>query len=275
MFLDYPVIDLHTHLRNNIAKHTKIAKTCGIDVVVYMANTDPPLDNLAAIKRSLKKKRYCEALAISAITKNLAGKRLVAVEKIKPRVVGFSDDGQYLENMNLLAMIFKKGVLVLAHCSPFYTRGAKHPRLETIYIERYLKVFQKVGGKLHIQHVSKKASVALIRRAKKQGLKITCETCPHYFTYTKNDLDVKVNPPLGSEEDIEAVKKGLADGTIDVIASDYAPLPRKTGIAGFHSFLPLSYGLVLEGALSRTQLKEKLFLNPKKIIGSGGFKVDF
>ncbi|MFA4880418.1 MAG: hypothetical protein WC650_02240 [Candidatus Doudnabacteria bacterium] len=272
MFLGYPVIDLHTHLRNDIAKHTKIAKTCGIDVVVYMANTDPPLDNLAAIKRSLKKKRYCEALAVSAITKNLSGKRLVAVEKIKPRVVGFSDDGQYLENTNLLAMIFKKGVLVLAHCSPSYERGVKHPRLETVYIERYLKVLQKVGGRLHIQHVSKKASVALIRRAKKQGLKITCETCPHYFTYTKDDLNVKVNPPLGLKEDVAVVKKGLADGTIDVIASDYAPLPRKTGIANFSSFLPLSYGLVLEGALSKAQLKEKLFLNPKKIIESGGYK---
>ncbi|MDD5626412.1 MAG: hypothetical protein PHW01_00130 [Patescibacteria group bacterium] len=275
MFLGYPVIDLHAHLRNDIAGHTRIAKMCGIDVVIYMANTDPPLDNLAAIKRSLKKKRYCEALPVSAITKNLSGKRLVAVDKIKSSVVGFSDDGNYLANLNLLTVILRKGVLVMAHCSPSYKVGLKRPYLETEFIKKYLMVLKKVGGRLHIQHVSKKGSVILIRRAKKQGLKITCETCPHYFTYTKDDLDVKVNPPLGLKEDIEAVKKGLADGTIDVIASDYAPLPRKTGIANFSSFLPLSYGLVLEGALSEAQLKEKLFLNPKKIIESGGFKVDF
>ena len=273
MFLDYPIIDLHTHLRNDIAKHTKIAKICGINVVIYMANTNPPLDNLTAIKRSLKVQRYCHAFPVAAITKNLKGRELVDVDKIKPFVVGFSDDGQYLENLNLLVTILKKDVLVLAHCSPPYTRGVRYPDLETRYIARYLKVLQKVGGKLHLQHVSKKASVALIRRAKKQGLKFTCETCPHYFTYTKDDLDAKVNPPLGLTQDVAVIKEGLADATIDVIASDYAPLPRKSGIAGFRSFLPLSYGLVLEGVLSQSQLKEKLFFNPKKIIESGGYKI--
>lgn len=104
-----------------------------------------------------------------------------------------------------------------------------------------------------------------------QGLNITCETCPHYFTFTKQDLEIQVNPPLSTQEDILAIKQGLADGTIDVIASDYAPEPRKTGISGFSSFLPLSYGLVIEGILSEKQLKEKLFINPKKIIESTGF----
>ena len=103
-------------------------------------------------------------------------------------------------------------------------------------------------------------------------MKITCETCPHYFSFTGQDLEVKVNPPLATEEDVSAIKQGLADGTIDVIASDYAPEPRKTGISGFKSFLPLSYGLVLEGIISEKQLKEKLFINPQKIIESGGFK---
>jgi len=141
-------------------------------------------------------------------------------------------------------------------------------------IDNYLNLLSKIGGKLHIQHVSKKKSVELIREAKKSGIKMTCETCPHYFTFTKNDLDTKVNPPLGKKDDILAIKKGLSDGTIDVIASDYAPLPRKTGIAGFRSFLPLSYGLVLEGVLSEKQLKEKLYINPKKIIESSGYKLE-
>ncbi|MCX6789436.1 MAG: hypothetical protein NTZ42_02395 [Candidatus Gribaldobacteria bacterium] len=275
MKLGYPIIDLHTHLRSDIARHTKIAKESGISVVVYMANNQPPLDNMESIRRSLKVKRYCQAVPVSAITKNLAGQELVDVNEIRPWVVGFSDDGKYLADLKLLAAILKKGVLVMAHCSPVYEIGAKKSYLETEFIKRYLAVLEKTGGKLHIQHVSQKSSVDLIRRAKKQGLKFTCETCPHYFTYTAADLDVKVNPPLATSQDVSAIKQGLADGTIDAIASDYAPEPRITGIAGFRSFLPLCHGLVLQGTLSEKQLKEKLFLNPKKIIESGGHKLGF
>lgn len=273
MFFDYSIIDLHTHLRNNIAKHTKIAKESGISVVVYMANCQPPLDNLAAIKRSLEAKRYCQAIPVSAVTKNLAGQELVDINKIRPSVVGFSDDGQYLTNTKLLETALKKDVLILAHCSPPYEISIKHPELETKYIRRYLNIFKKTKGKLHIQHISQKSSVDLIRGAKKAGLPITCETCPHYFTYTQQDSNIKVNPPLGTGKDILAIKRGLADSTIDVIASDYAPKPRMTGIAGFRSFLPLTYGLVLEGVLSEKQLKEKLFINPQRIIQSGGYKL--
>jgi len=278
MFKNYPVIDIHSHLRNDIPGHTKEAKESGIDVLLYMANCNPPLDSLKRIKKSLKKKRYCQAIPVSAITKNLEGKELVAVDKIKPFVAGFSDDGKYLENLNLLKEILKKNVLILAHCSPPYEVGIRKPELETKFIERYLNLLDKlgkIGGRLHIQHLSKKESVQLIKNAKKDGIKITCETCPHYFTYTKDELDTKVNPPLAEKKDILAIKEGLKDGTIDVISSDYAPLPRKTGIAGFKSFIPLSYGLVLEGVLSEGELKEKLFINPKKIIESGGYKLSF
>jgi len=262
MFKEYPIIDFHTHLRNDIPKHTRIAKESGIDIVVYMANCNPPLDNLKRIKKSLREKRYCKAVPIAAITKNLAGKELVNIDRIKPYVAGFSDDGKCVQNLNLIFEILKIDVLLLVHCEP-----------EVKMIDKYLNLLDKSGGKLHIQHLSKKESVKLIRGAKRNGIKVTSETCPHYFTYTKGDLDTKVNPPLASKEDILAIKEGLTDGTIDVIASDYAPLPRKTGIAGFRSFLPLSYGLVLEGVLSEKQLKEKLFLNPKKIIESGEYKL--
>lgn len=273
MKLGYPIIDLHTHLRSDIAKHTKVAKESGIDIVIYMANSQPPLDSLVRVKKSLKAKRYCQALPVSAITKNLAGQELVDVEKIRPWVKGFSDDGKYLADLEILATILKKGVLVMAHCSPAYEVSVKRPAMETEFIKKYLQVLRETGGKLHIQHVSQKTSVDLIRKAKKGGLKFTCETCPHYFTYTAADLDVKVNPPLATSQDVLAIKQGLADATIDAIASDYAPEPRITGIAGFRSFLPLSYGLVLQGTLSESQLKEKLFLNPKKIIESGGYKL--
>ncbi len=277
--LGFPVIDLHAHLRNDIPLHTKIAKESGIDVVVYMANCSPPLDNLRMIKESLKEKRYCKAIPVSAITKNLAGKEPVDIDKIKPYVAGFSDDGKYLKDLGLLKEILMRKVLVLVHCSPSYEIGVKNPNLEAEFIERYLNFLDKnkknIKGWLHIQHVSKKESVRLIKEAKKKGINLSCETCPHYFTYSREDLDVKVNPPLGTNEDIIVVRKGLADGTIDVIASDYAPLPRKTGIAGFKSFLPLSYGLVLEGVLTENQLKEKLYLNPKKIIRKGEYKINY
>lgn len=270
MYFDYPIIDIHTHLRNDIPKHTKLAKGSGIAAVVYMANSEPILDNLETIKQSLAIERHCQAWPVSAITKNLAGKELVEVDKIKPLVVGFSDDGRYLADLDLLKEILKKQVLVMAHCSPSYEIGIKNPELEAEFIKKYLTCLEKTGGKLHLQHISRKESVDLIRQAKKQGINVTCETCPHYFTYTHQDLNVKINPPLASTEDVVAIKEGLVDGTIDVIASDYAPEPRETGIAGFRSFIPLSYGLVLAGILTKEQLKEKLYTNPKKIIESGG-----
>ena len=271
MKFGYPIIDLHTHLRGDIAGHTKIAKDNGIDILVYMANTEPVLDNVEKIKESLVKERHCLALPVSAITMNLQGRELVDIDNIKLLVVGFSDDGKYLENLDLLKQALKHDVLIMAHCSPVYERGLENPELEAEFIKQYLEVLQETGGKLHIQHISKKESVELIRQAKRRGLFVTCETCPHYFIFTNKDLDVRVNPPLATEEDVVAIKQGLADGTIDVIASDYAPLPRETGIAGFRAFLPLCYGLVIQGVLTEAQLKEKIYLNPKKIIESSGY----
>lgn len=249
------VVDMHSHLRNNILYHTTIAKELGIDVVVYMANTKPVMDTREKVFKSWDQKRECYAFPVSAITLGLKGKKLVDVENIKDYVVGFSDDGKCLKELDLMKEILQKDVLVLAHCEP-----------ETKYIEKYSGLLAKIGGKLHIQHVSKKESVELIRAVKKDGLNITCETCPHYFTYTKKDLETKVNPPLGTKKDLEAIRQGLADDTIDVITSDYAPKPRKTGIAGFRSLIPLSYGLVMQGVLTEKHMWKKLSENPEKII---------
>lgn len=251
----YPIIDMHVHLRNNILYHTHEAKNNGINGVVYMANTKPAMDTKEKILISLKEPRACRALPISAITYGLKGKKLVDVENIKYHVFGFSDDGKCLKNLDIMKEILQKNVLVLAHCEP-----------ETKYIEKYANLLAEVGGKLHIQHVSKKESVNLIRSIKRDKLRITCETCPHYFTYTKEGLETKVNPPLGDKEDIQAIEQGLADGTIDAIASDYAPNPRKTGIASFKSFLPLSYGLVIRGIIDEKTLWEKISKNPERIL---------
>lgn len=251
----FPIIDMHVHLRNNILYHTTIAKQSSIDVVVYMANTKPVIDTREKVFKSWDEKRSCYAFPVSAITYGLKGKKLVNVENLIDYVVGFSDDGKCLKDLGLMKEILQTNVLVLAHCEP-----------ETEYILKYANILAKTGGNLHIQHVSKKESVRLIGAVKKDKLNITCETCPHYFTYTKNDLEIKVNPPLGEIEDLEAIRQGLADDTIDVIASDYAPKPRKTGISSFRSLIPLSYGLVLQGILKEDQLWKKLSENPEKII---------
>ncbi len=263
--MPYPIVDMHAHLRDDITYHTKIAKENGVDVVVYMANSDPPLDNIDAIKKSLAEKRYCKAFPVSAITKNLEGRKLVDIDGIRKYVVGFSDDGNYLEDLGLLREALAKDVLVMSHCSPPYELGIEEPLLETRYIERYLNVLAQNSGRLHIQHVSQASSVDLIREAKK-NLIFTCETCPHYFSYPRNAFNIIVNPPLGSYKDISAVQEGLADGTIDVIASDYAPQPRKTGIDDYPSFLRLSSRLVSKGILSKEQLKDKLSTNPMRIL---------
>ncbi len=255
--LGYEVIDLHAHLRDNIPFHTQLAKEAGIGMVLYMANPSPCLDNVAAIKKSLKQKRYIKASPVSAITIGRQGKKLVDIDSIKSLVAGFSDDGDCLKNLDLLAAILKKNVLVMTHLEP-----------ETDMAEKYLKVLAKLGGRLHLQHISKKATIKIIRKYKKAGLKFSAETCPHYFTYSNEVEDRPVNPPLGTIEDVKAVKAALADGTIDCIASDYAPVPRPrgTGFASFFSFIPLCYGLVLEKVLTPKQLKAKIHDNPLKIL---------
>lgn len=261
--LGYKIIDLHTHLRDNIPFHTKLAKEAGIGTVLYMANTNPPLDNVAVIKSSLKQKRYIKAIPVSAITVGRKGKQLVDIDSIKPFVAGFSDDGDCLKDLDILAEILKKNVLVMLHCEP-----------ETEMAEKYLELLNQTNlrglfeGRLHLQHISKASTITIIRKCKKNGLKFTAETCPHYFTYNNESENKPVNPPLGTSFDIAAIKQALADGTIDVVASDYAPIPRPkgTGFASFASFIPLCYGLVLEKVLNEKQLKQKLHNNPLKII---------
>ena len=271
---DYPVIDMHAHLRRQIAKHTKVAKECRIDVVVYMANSKPPLDSREQILASLRRKRYCLAIPISAITKDLAGKELVDIDKIRDLVPAFSDDGQLLKDLGLLKAAFEKRVPIWPHCSPPFEEGLKRPWLETKYAERHLRIAEETDGIIHIQHVSQRTTVELIRAVKKQGIKVTAETGPQYCFFSREGLETKINPPLNAKKDQEAIKEGLADGTIDALISDYAPQLRITGMAIWEAFLPLCYGLVLEGVLTEEQLKEKLFLNPKRIIESGGYKLN-
>jgi dihydroorotase len=255
--LDYPIIDIHCHLRENIPYHTQLAKEASIDTLVFMPNTYWCMDNVDTITKYMSMPHYTNIIPVSAATIERQGVRLVDIDKIKDLVIGFSDDGDCLWDMDLVDQILEKDVLFLAHLEPEYKMALK-----------YIDVLAETGGKLHIQHVSKKKTVNLIRSAKNDGLRLTCETCPHYFTYQCDIEDKMVNPPLGYYEDVMAIRQGLSDGTIDIIASDYAPIPRpkNTGFASFYSFIALSYGLVLDGTLTEQQLKEKIYLNPKRLI---------
>lgn len=280
MYLDFPIIDIHTHLREypslglRLKNRKNIKNVLGreayfgrINSFLYMANTEPPLDRLGIIKKSLEIPRYkgVKAIPVSAITKNLDGKEPVDVDNIKPYVAGFSDDGKCLGNLEILKYVLSKNVLVMAHLEP-----------EMEMLKKYLEIYSETGGHLHFQHISRKESVDLIRIAKKDGLKITCETCPHYFYFTFRDMDLIMNPPLGDTEDLNAIIEGLKDGTIDAIASDHAPHddPLKNGLRGIRVLVPLSSGLVLKGFLNEDQLKEKLYINPRRIIESGGYKLN-
>lgn len=154
--LGYEVVDLHTHLRDNIPSHTWRALDAGIGMVLYMANTNPPLDNLAGIKKSLKQKRFIRALPVSAITIGRKGQKLVDIDSIKPYVAGFSDDGDCLKNLDFFKEALKKDVLLMVHSEP-----------ETEMVEKYLKILSKVGGRLHLQHISKESTINIIRKYKK------------------------------------------------------------------------------------------------------------
>lgn len=277
LFVDYPVIDMHAHLRSGefAARHARTAKQWGIDFVVAMANTDPcndSLERVEAYRKLLSGQGLARVFLTSAVTIGREGRELVDIDALKGKVVGFTDDGNCLQNLDLLNEALEKEVMVMLHCGVEFDRGFRDTD-EAQWVEKYLELRRgQDKGILYLQHISRAGSVDLIRQAKAQGVKVVAETCPHYFTYTRDELATPVNPPLGDLKDLEAVRAGLKDGTIDVIASDYAPLPqpKKTGIAGFRSFIPLSYGLVIQGVLTPEQLKEKVYLNPRGVLESVG-----
>jgi len=264
--IGYVVVDLHVHLRSFADLKSQLnliqANLAGIGIVVYMPNTEPCLDNPGAVNdyHGWLMDHQTQALPTSAITIGREGKTPVDVEALRPLVVAFTDDGNCLEDLDIFKRMLEQKVLLMVHCEP-----------ETEMVTKYLEVLSKVGGLLHIQHVSLASTVAVIRAAKKSGLKFTAETCPHYCYYANQIESHPVNPPLGEVEDMIKIREAFADGTLDVIASDYAPLPRPngTGFASFRSFIPLCYGLVLDATLNLEQLKEKLHDNPLRIIASG------
>jgi len=315
------LIDMHVHLREpgfeykeTISSGTLAAVKGGFTTVCCMPNTFPVNDNASVtefIKRKASQEGHCTVLPIGAITKGQKGEELAEIGTMKKEgCIAFSDDGNPVMNSLIMrrALEYSKafGVPVISHSEDLtlseggvmneglmsVTLGLKGipAEAEQIMIFRDILLAELTGGRLHIAHVSTEGSVNLIRYAKKRGVHVTAETCPHYFSITEEavseyNTNAKVNPPLRTKRDIEAIKEGLRDGTIDVIATDHAPHHRDEkmrefdmapfGISGLETAVSLSLRLVGEGTLRMDQLVEKMTLNPAKIlqINKGNLKV--
>lgn len=307
------LVDMHVHLREPGFEHKETIRTGthaavkgGFCSVCAMPNTAPVNDNPGITDYILQKAHeegMCTVFPIGAITKGQRGEELAEMGMMKEAgCVAFSDDGRSVENSLLMrrALEYSKvfGVPVISHCEDrglseggvmnegllsqsLGLRGIPKAAEETI-VYRDIALAELTGGRLHIAHVSTAGSVEIIREAKKRGVRVTAETCPHYFTISEEavrgyNTDAKVNPPLRTDEDMEAIKGALKDGTIDVIATDHAPHhPSEkiqefdfapSGISGLETALPLALRLLDEGVLDMSGIVRKMALTPSEILG--------
>ena len=307
------LVDIHVHLREpgqeykeTVATGTKAAAATGITTVACMANTDPPNDNAGITKYILRKAAeagFARVAPIGAVSKNLCGEELSEMnELVEAGCVAFSDDGKPVMNAELMRCALEyagglsKAIIVHAEDSELVRGGVMNEgavstelgligipaAAEEVMIARDILLAEMTGSPIHFAHVSAAGSVELIRRAKEKGLPVTAETCPHYFTLTEEavrgyDTRARVNPPLRTERDVNAIINGLADGTIDCITSDHAPHARHEkevefeialcGISGIETLLGLTLKLVENGNLSLIDALGKLTIAPSRILG--------
>jgi dihydroorotase len=298
--------------KETIATGTKAAAIGGFATVCCMPNTEPPLDTPAGVdwvKQKASRDSPVALLTIGCITKGRKGEELTDMAQLaEAGVVAFSDDGNPVASSQLMrrAMDHSRdlGLPVIDHCEDktlsdrgIINEGQLSAKLglkgipaaaEEAMVTRNLTLAKQTKVRLHIAHVSTKGSVELIRRAKQEGISVTAEVTPHHLTLTEERImgesanepfvtNAKVNPPLRTEEDVQALIKGLKDGVIDAIATDHAPhtLADKNcglelaafGISGFETAFGCLMSLVHRGAISLTQLISKLTCEPAKVIG--------
>jgi len=281
-------IDLHVHLRDpgftykeDIESGTKAAVKGGTTTVCCMPNTKPVIDNPDVVKYILEKKAYCNVLPVGAITKSQLGEELTDFAELKKSgAIALSDDGKPVENDDLMreALIKAKenDMLVMSHCEDLILKGNE---AEDKITKRDIDLACETGAKLHICHMSTRNSAEYIADAKKRGLNITAETCPHYFVLTKEDVvkygvNAKMNPPLRSFIDRGKIIDGIKSGVIDCISTDHAPHSdeeKNTGMNGVTGLetsfaLGLTY-LVKQNHITLAKLIELMTVNPAKIIG--------
>ncbi|MBQ9158601.1 MAG: dihydroorotase [Erysipelotrichaceae bacterium] len=304
--------DVHVHLREpgfsykeTIETGTKAAAHGGYTTICPMPNLNPVPDNYEHLKEELdliEKEALIETLPYGSCTVKEEGKEIASLEEMAPYVCAFSDDGKGIQEETMMEEVMARakelGKIVAAHCEVNellkggyihdgeYARKHGHKGIcsesEWKEIERDVKLAKKTGCAYHVCHISTKESVEIIRQAKKDGVDVTCETAPHYLILNENDLqesgDFKMNPPLRSKEDQEALIKGIQDGTIDMIATDHAPHSEEEkakgleksamGIVGLETAFPLLYTrLVKTGIISLEKLIELLNDNPRRRFG--------
>ncbi len=307
------LIDMHCHLREpgheykeTIASGSQAGAAGGYTSLVCMANTLPVNDNQAVTEYILRKAREgacTHVFPVGAVSKDLKGESLAEMGELKEAgVVAFSDDGKPLMNPGFMRRALEYasdlGVPIISHCEDLQLVGQGvmnegtvstilglrgiPPAAEEVMVLRDIALAELTGAALHIAHMSAAGSVRALRDAKARGINVTAETAPHYFTLTDEavrqyDPNTKMNPPLRTAEDVEAIIAGLRDGTIDAIATDHAPHSAvekdlefdyaANGIIGLETALPLSLKLVHDGHLSLMQVIEKFTIQPAKILG--------
>ncbi|MGM8364202.1 dihydroorotase [Virgibacillus sp. W0181] len=305
-------IDVHIHLREPGGEHketiesgAKAAARGGFTTVCAMPNTNPVPDRVETVRNLLdkiNKDAVVRVLPYASITKNLAGKELTNIKEIaKEPIFAFTDDGVGIQTAHMMLAAMKEAAAVnkaiVAHCedNSILYGGVLHEgdvskklnlpgissACESVQIARDVLLAEMTGCHYHVCHVSTKESVRVIRDAKKAGIHVTAEVTPHHLLLNEHsiisdDANYKMNPPLRSEEDQQALLEGLIDGTIDFIATDHAPhaedekatgfLSAPFGIVGLETAFPLLYTkLVKEGKMSLYQLVECLTVKPANV----------
>jgi dihydroorotase len=306
-------IDMHVHLREpghehkeTIATGARAAAWGGFTAVCAMPNTNPVNDNCEITELILSKAaraNFARVYPVGAISVGLEGRRICEFDRLKAcGAIAVSDDGNPVMDDRLMQAALtaakSSGLPVISHCEDLnlaaggvMNAGAVASRMglagisnasESAMVEREIALSESTGASVHIAHVSTAESVRALRDAKSRAIAVTAETAPHYFTLTdeavrEHGTDAKMNPPLRSSNDRAAVRKGLADGTIDVIATDHAPhsSPEKAvefnkaanGIIGLETAVSLGLKLVQEGVISIKDLIEKMSSAPARILG--------
>lgn len=304
--------DVHVHFREpgylykeDIASGSAAAARGGYTAVCTMPNLVPTpdsIENLAVQEKAIFEKAKIAVLPFGTITKGEKGEELSDISDIAARVVGFSDDGRGVQSEKMMLEAMKKirenGSIISAHCEENsllrggyihdgeYAAAHGHRGIcsesEWVPIKRDIELIRKTGCPYHVCHISAKESVELIRDAKKNGVDITCETGPHYLVMNDSQLKeegrFKMNPPIRSELDRQALVEGICDGTVDMIATDHAPHSEEEksrglekslmGVVGLETAFAVVYTeLVKTGVISMEKLIELMSINPRKRFG--------
>lgn len=307
------LVDMHVHLRDpgqtykeDVYSACRAAAAGGVTSLLAMPNTAPPMDSPELVRALLEKAKTADAAVYPAacITKGLAGEELTNLVALREAgAIALSDDGKPVKNTACLLKALKRApglrMTVTAHCEdPYLAEGGIMNEgnvskelgvkgipnaAEDCGTAREIAAAASIGAPVHICHVSTRGSVDLIRDAKRRGVKVTAETCPHYLLLTEEllrsrDADYRMNPPLRTEEDRLALIEGLRDGTLDAISTDHAPhtpgekadfLKAPNGSIGMETSLSASL-TALEGLLSLGQVIEKMSTAPARILGIPG-----